>query len=79
MAGDPFSSHPYPGMRTVKAVNYHCEECDKTMRTADKSAHERGKKHIEKVAEKNGIANGTDGKLSFAVAGGAPSDKACHK
>lgn len=70
MAGDPFSSHPYPARKEILPAVYYCEVCDKDMRTVDKNAHMRGKKHTQNVAENTKpednskwsfIASGTEG------------------
>lgn len=56
---------------------YYCEPCDKDMKTTDKVAHLRGKKHAEKMAE-----NTKPGDIVAdwsTTTGGASSGKACHK
>lgn len=75
MAGDPFSSHPYPALKEIVSKVHYCDVCDKDMRNSDKVAHERGKKHAEKVAEMN-----KPDLNEWSFSGGSKADsKGCHK
>ena len=82
MAGDPFSSHPYPALKNIVPLTFYCAACEKDLRTADRSAHERGKKHVEKVAEQNPPANNV-GNRGWNIDGtrgvDGSSGRGCHK
>lgn len=78
MAGDPFSSNPYPARKVIMAEFHYCEHCDKEMKARDKAAHDRGKKHVEKVHELNAGAIGINERI-YVPRKAAPAKDACHK
>ncbi|KAG9577883.1 hypothetical protein KCU77_g14411, partial [Aureobasidium melanogenum] len=61
---DIFSSHPYPGRKTINPSTHHCGVCDRTLAYKDRAAHERSKKHRaerERQKAKEAAANAPEG------------------
>ncbi|KAI4720846.1 hypothetical protein E4T48_02988 [Aureobasidium sp. EXF-10727] len=58
---DIFSSHPYPGRKTINPSTHHCAVCDRTLAYKDRAAHDRSKKHraeLDREKAKEAAANG---------------------
>ncbi|KAG9684560.1 hypothetical protein KCU95_g10630, partial [Aureobasidium melanogenum] len=71
---DIFSSHPYPGRKTINPSTHHCAVCDRTLAYKDRAAHERSKKHraeVEKQKAKEAAANAPQGNENI-------DPNACH-
>lgn len=61
---DIFSSHPYPGRKTINPNNHYCAVCNRTLAYKDRAAHDRSKKHragLEKQKAKEAAANRAEG------------------